>query len=330
MPQAAAQKHNHYVQAGSGRSPSAAPQGDVQIAGKEPGQGLVPPLPEFGNGQCAVGLVEIGGEFKIHHFSQAQRHVTVAAEVEINLEGIGQHDQSRADRAQSGDIPEAPVRRLAEGVGNQHLFRQAQGKKEHTRGEILPLKAFPVLLQKLGNQLIMGHNGACDELRKIGNIGSILQEAVVTRLPPVGVNHIGYLLEGKEADAQGQHNVLQWDLSREQNVDVADKKVEIFVVEQDSEIHQQGCRQFRLPCPLPVRHPHQSGNAVIEQDGRDNNRQIAGVKVAVKPQGHSQQKRHRQRIPVKAVQSKVANQAKGQEQKDKNIGIKEQIALSSL
>ena len=71
-------------------------------------------------------------------------------------------------------------------------------------------------------------------------------------------------------------------------------------------------------------------NAVIEQDGCDNNRQIAGVKVAVKRQGHSQQKRHRQRIPVKAVQSKVANQAKGQEQKDKNIGIKEQVALSSL
>ena len=149
MPQAAAQEHDHDIDAGSCRALSTAAKGDVQIPGKEAGQGFVPALPEFRNGQGAVGLVKVGGKFKIHHFSQSHCHVAVAAEVEINLEGVGQHDQSRADRAQSGNVREAPVRHLAEAVGNQHLLGKAQRKQEQAGRKILPLKPLSILVQKL-------------------------------------------------------------------------------------------------------------------------------------------------------------------------------------
>ena len=149
MPQAAAQEHNHHVHAGSGRAPPAAAQRDVQISGKEPGQGFVPALPELRNGHRAVRLIKVGGKFKIHHFSQSQRHVAVAAEIEIDLEGIGQHDQRGADRAQPGDVAEAPVRHFSEGVGNQHLLGKAQRKQKQAGRKILPLKPLSILVQKL-------------------------------------------------------------------------------------------------------------------------------------------------------------------------------------
>ena len=157
-----------------------------------------------------------------------------------------------------------------------------------------------------------------------------MEKAVVTRLPPVGVNHIGHLLEGKEADTQGQHNVLQGDMGGKQAVHVGEKEVKILKIKQNSEIHQQSRRQLRPPGCLILRHPHQPGNAVIQHDGRKDNRQIAGVKVAVKPQGHSQKEGHCKGIPPEMVQRKVASQAQGQEQQNKNIGIKEHSFLTSL
>ena len=175
----------------------------------------------------------------------------------------------------------------------------------------------------------MGHNRAGNQLREVGNVGGVLEKAVVSRLPTVGIDDIGHLLEGKKADAQGQHNMLQRELRRKQGVDVANKKVEIFEIKQNPEVYQQGQCQHSLP-GRPRKSAHDPGHAEIQHDGGNNDQQVAGVKVAVKPQGHAQQKRHRQRVPPEMVQPKVPYQTQGQKQQDENIGIKEQGSLSSL
>ena len=103
----------------------------------------------------------------------------------------------------------------------------------------------------------------------------------------------------------------------------------IFEIKQNPEVYQQGQCQHSLP-GRPRKSAHDPGHAEIQHDGGNNDQQVAGVKVAVKPQGHAQQKRHRQRVPPEMVQPKVPYQTQGQKQQDENIGIKEQGSLSSL
>ena len=173
----------------------------------------------------------------------------------------------------------------------------------------------------------MGHDGAGNELGKVGHISGILQETIVPRLSPVGIDHIGHLLEGEKADAQRQYNVPQRDLGCEQAVHIADEKVEIFKVEQNPKIHQQRRRQLHPAGRLSLRLPHKAGNAVIEDNGDNNNQKIAGIEVAVKPQGHTQQKPEGEGIPPEMVQPKVPGQAQRQKQQDEDVGIKEHGAV---
>ena len=74
---------------------------------------------------------------------------------------------------------------------------------------------------------------------------------------------------------------------------------------------------------------HEPGKTVIYEDGHQDDGQIAGIEVTVKPQGHSQQESLRQGIAPQVVQPEVAEQAKGEEDENENVGIEKQ-AVSLL
>ena len=59
----------------------------------------------------------------------------------------------------------------------------------------------------------MGDDGAGNQLGEIADKAGILQQGVVLHISPVSIHHIGYLLKGKEADAQGQQDVFQRKIS---------------------------------------------------------------------------------------------------------------------
>ena len=53
----------------------------------------MPPPPELGHRAGDIRVVEVAHKLKAQHPPQAHRHVGVAGEVEIDLEGEGQHPQ---------------------------------------------------------------------------------------------------------------------------------------------------------------------------------------------------------------------------------------------
>ena len=48
----------------------------------------MPSVPEFLHGTSCIGIIEILLEFKSEHFSEADRHIRISAEVKIYLERI--------------------------------------------------------------------------------------------------------------------------------------------------------------------------------------------------------------------------------------------------
>lgn len=82
----------------------------------------------------------------------------------------------------------------------------------------------------------MKHNGARHKLGKEGDKAGIVQKRIAGRLTLVPVNHIGNLLEGKKADSQRQGNFLYMPVRVQKEITVIHKKVEIFEIEEQSDI----------------------------------------------------------------------------------------------
>ena len=103
-----------------------ATQRNVEVVAHPTAQRDVPALPELGDGARDVGVVEVFRELKSHHPPQANGHVGVAREVEINLKSVGQCPQPGLVSGQgSGDLIKNKVGLFAQHVGNKHLFGEA-------------------------------------------------------------------------------------------------------------------------------------------------------------------------------------------------------------
>ena len=85
-------------------------------------------------------------------------------------------------------------------------------------------------ISKLGNQFTVVNNGTCDQLWKIGYIGSIFQKTVVFTFPFIGVDDVGQLLEGIKADTKRQHQVQQREMLFHYCIYVFDKEIIVFKV----------------------------------------------------------------------------------------------------
>ena len=170
----------------------------------------------------------------------------------------------------------------------------------------------------------MGDDGTGDQLGKVGNKGGILQELVLLHLAPVGVHDVAELLEGEEADAQGKQDIVQGKIRVGETVHIHQEKVEILVVEQDAQIEDDCQDHFGFFQLRILGTTHEPGKQVIEDDGAQNDEQVAGVKVAVEPQGHDQKPGLTQIVFFEMVQSEIADHAQREEQQKKDIGIEQQ------
>ena len=89
------------------------------------GEGDVPAAPEVGEGVGLVGGVEVLGDGKAEHEANADGHVGVGAEVEVDLQGVGEESVPCVERADGGRV-EAGIGDLAAGVGKEDLLGESQ------------------------------------------------------------------------------------------------------------------------------------------------------------------------------------------------------------
>ena len=90
MPNSACQIDDHNMQIRAHISFAIAAQRNVNIFCKKTCQRFMPAVPEFSNGEGFIGRVKIDRQINIHHLPDANGHIAIAAEIKINLNGVGQ------------------------------------------------------------------------------------------------------------------------------------------------------------------------------------------------------------------------------------------------
>ena len=82
----------------------------------------MPSVPEIGNGFGFVGRIKVERKLHAQHIADSVSHIAVAAEVKINLQGIGNHDKKRAGRVQIGNIRISHIDDSGKVIRQKHLF----------------------------------------------------------------------------------------------------------------------------------------------------------------------------------------------------------------
>lgn len=69
------------------------PQRKINISSQEPGQRQMPAAPEIHYRKRFIRRVKVHRDLNIEHIPQSGGHITVSAEIKVDLEGIGEHHQ---------------------------------------------------------------------------------------------------------------------------------------------------------------------------------------------------------------------------------------------
>ena len=91
MPEAAKQHGDRQIDVAQRRAVAVAAERDVEIVAQELRQRHVPAPPEIDDRDRLVGRVEIQRQENAEHQRDADRHVGIAGEIEIELERVSQH-----------------------------------------------------------------------------------------------------------------------------------------------------------------------------------------------------------------------------------------------
>ena len=205
VPETTDKKYKEHIHIGSDFSFSVTPQRYIYIFGKKAGQCHVPSFPKFSNGTGFIGRIKVLRQVDIHHFSKPHCHITITAEVKINLNGIGQYQKNCLCGIQAAYHRVTISNQIAESICNQHLFGKTQCKNIDTACQMIEINFFLFFIQKLGNQLIMGNNRSCYQLRKICYETRIMQEIVPRYFTPVRIHNKRYLLKCEKTDSKRHH-----------------------------------------------------------------------------------------------------------------------------
>ena len=101
----------------------------------------MPSLPELFHGACLVGRIKVDGKLDIEHFAKSYGHITVSAEIKINLESVGEDHKQRGGRVQKSSLIKAEVYRQCQHVGKEYLFGKPDGEQGNPLCKIVRVKS---------------------------------------------------------------------------------------------------------------------------------------------------------------------------------------------
>ena len=193
----------------------------------------MPAPPEVRNAVGHIGIVEVLSKVEAEHAAQADGHVRIAGEIEIDLQGIGHGSQPgrRHGDGQQRRQEKGVVGNLGHIVGQQQFFCQTENKPGHALGKIGP--RLLAVEDFIGN-LHIADNGTGDELREQGHIQSQPKDVFLHgAFAVVHVEQIAHELEGEKRNTDGQGDVNGSCIHVEQQSQLLAQEGQIF------EHHQQ-------------------------------------------------------------------------------------------
>ena len=200
MPEAAQDHGGEQVDIRPHLAAAVAPQRDVEIVPQPGGEREVPPPPEFGDRLALVGGVEVLGKDPAEHQPQADRHVGIGAEVEVDLEGVGADAIPGVER-RGGARVEDGVGHLAAGIGQENLLGQSQREEGDAAGEFLE-RVRP--LEELVGHILEADDRPSHQLRKHRHVAHVVEDrADRPGVAAVDVDGVAHRLKRVEADPEG-------------------------------------------------------------------------------------------------------------------------------
>jgi hypothetical protein len=222
-------------------------QGVVEVCGQEARQRHVPAQPEIDDARRLERRVEVRRKLDAEKSPESERHVGIAGEVKIELQGEPdrRHPCQKEGRSPSGGrvfIDRRNQRRDV--VGENPLLEQAEEQQCQPDGEIL-------LVESAGCGRKLGHHFAIVDDRTGDELGKEQHERAIfpkrERLYPSGlhVDKEGDLLESDERDAERQNDVQQNEIGAEHIVDRAVDEVGVFEKAEEDDVEKDADEQHR-------------------------------------------------------------------------------------
>ena len=236
MPKTADQKDEHQVDAGARHALAAAAEREVDVGRQKTGERDMPSLPELADVQALIRRIEVDRQLDVEHQRNARRHVAIAGEVEIQLEGIADGDEPRFRRVERQRGSKASIHRDGKGIGDDDLFHQAAGEGVKPRREVIEVEAAVFRVGKLGDDFAVQHDRTGDELGEERDKQRVIQNVIARHGAPIAVDDIGKLLKGEERDAQRECDAVERQVQTEGMVHVIKEEIVIFEIEQHAEV----------------------------------------------------------------------------------------------
>ena len=157
----------------------------------------MPSSPELFNAAADIRIIEVLFEMKTKHPSKTDSHITVSAEIKINLQHIG---NGTCPCSQDIDLrrcrPEKGICHKSHGIGDQNLFTKTCCKPaDPCKGSLQCLS--PCIYLNL--YVMVFYYRSCDQLREKGYIEKYLAKILLCLCgTAVYIDHIRQCLESKK------------------------------------------------------------------------------------------------------------------------------------
>ena len=134
VPQSAEQEDGKGVETFADCTFAVAAQGNIDVVFEPAHQGDVPPAPEVLHGGGKVGAVEVAGDVDAEETGRTHRHVAVAREVAVNLEGEVECAKPECGQADGVVVAEDVIDLGSTVVGDKHFLDKPPEDEPHAFG----------------------------------------------------------------------------------------------------------------------------------------------------------------------------------------------------
>ena len=157
----------------------------------------MPSSPEFTDTGRNIRIIKILMEMKSKHHSESQRHITVAAEIKIDLQHIGNCAQPSTRTGDSGCCrTKEIIRHKSHCIGDKNLFAQTCNETPDSFSDFLR-RLLTIIDLRL--HIMILNDRSRDQLWEKRDIQKHLSEILLNRsISPINIDHVGKCLKSKK------------------------------------------------------------------------------------------------------------------------------------
>jgi len=254
-------------------------------------------------------------EAQAEHPSQAERHVGIRGEVEIDLQAVKQDAPPGHDRSDRGDgLRENRVDGGGHRVRDEHLLPEPEHEAADTYSKIRPGRPMG---PQLVRDVVVADDRAGDELGEHRNVECEVDDlALGGDLPAVDVDEVGERVEGEKGDADREVNRAE---VHSRGTRRSDEKVQVRddesrVLEEGEQPQVSGHRQGQHAAATPDCFPQPQAEPIVHGDRQQDHPGPLHL-----PPGVEDQARHGQKSVLgPAAYQERTRQHEGQEQEQED------------